>query len=143
MATYVTWGSKGKRATSQVLICDSQLSLHGPLKEFYPMLTQSFSPCPASRVKCFSTSVSSPDRKQDWTPGTGQVDLWLGRSRYSTWWTGHAPWDYHICRSVGVVWEVNVGIYGIHGVYGIYITFNPFGGLGTPHDKNPMNSFCG
>ena len=22
-----------------------------------------------------------------------------------------APWDYHICRSVGVVWGANVGIY--------------------------------
>ena len=29
-----------------------------------------------------------------------------------------APWDCHICRSVGVFWEVNVGIYGIHGVFG-------------------------
>ena len=32
----------------------------------------------------------------------------------------NAPWDCHICRSVGVVWGVNVGIYAIHGVYGIY-----------------------
>ena len=29
-----------------------------------------------------------------------------------------APWECHICRSVGVVWGVNVGIYGIHGASG-------------------------
>ena len=30
----------------------------------------------------------------------------------------NTPWDCHICRSVGVVLGVNVGIYDIHGVSG-------------------------
>ena len=30
--------------------------------------------------------------------------------------------ECHICRSVGVVWGVNVGIYCIHGVYGVWDT---------------------
>ena len=30
----------------------------------------------------------------------------------------HDPWDCRICRSVGVVLRINVGIYGIHGVSG-------------------------
>ena len=32
------------------------------------------------------------------------------------------PWDCHICPSIGVVLEVNVGIYGIHGVSGCWQT---------------------
>ena len=33
----------------------------------------------------------------------------------------NTPWDWHICRSVGVVSGVNVGIYGIHGASGVDI----------------------
>ena len=36
----------------------------------------------------------------------------------------NTPWDCHICRSVGVVLGVNVGIYGIHGVSGAYTYLN-------------------
>ena len=36
-----------------------------------------------------------------------------------------------ICRSVGVVWEVNVGIYGIHGVSGYW---NDIGKVLTDRD---------
>ena len=51
----------------------------------------------------------------------------VGRDMDVTWTRPYpdTPWDCHICRSVGVVLGVNVGIYGIHGVsgydmYGIY-----------------------
>ena len=37
----------------------------------------------------------------------------------------NTPWDCHICRSVGVVWGVNVGIYDIHGVCEIWIGSGP------------------
>ena len=42
--------------------------------------------------------------------------------------TPDTPSDCHICRSVGVVWGVNVRIYGIYGVFGtalwkIFVSF--------------------
>ena len=46
------------------------------------------------------------------------------KNKYSRWkqQIPDTPWECHICRSVGVVWGVNVGIYDRHGVSGNHVS---------------------
>ena len=53
----------------------------------------------------------------------------------------YTPWDCRICRSVGVVLGVNVGIYGIHGVSGIHILAGEtMARSGTPPLDGPVST---
>ena len=56
-------------------------------------------------------------------------------AKLSRWSIPDTPWDCHICRSVGVAWGVNVGIYGIHGVSG--------NELMHPKHMNLWHTLCG